>query len=568
MLFIVGPFLVVGWISAFKAAESMQDEVGRTMLQLTKQNHATIEKTMSAVNDKTITFLDNHLLDPTGPNEFWYNIESLGDMNQADDILERWSSDGTAYTLFMINREKKRTLFDLSGKDRGFKYMDIGAAELPAWTEHALKKRGAGAFRLFRSPDGLATVSFVRSILNMQNYNEVLGFLVVSRLEVLLRRDLLSVELPDNAGIFLFNEQDELLMKAGTSELAPELVPGSARQELPGYFFASEGGERWLYSHSYEPLYRTNLVYRIPLDAISGGQTSFQWVIMALSAIYLAFVLLFVLYLLRTIVKPLHRLVSITKIYEPGVPMDIGDDPLRSDEFGILTGAFMKMTRRLDRSIEDNYLMKLRHQETELATLHSQITPHLLYNTLDSIYWYALDNGNSEVGEMVMDLSMLLRIGLSKGKTLIPIAEEAEHVQAYSRLQMKRYPDTFEAHWDIEEEALACTTPKVILQPLVENAIFHGVSGMDGEGEIWIRVRRVDDRLEMSVEDNGFQKVEVERLNEIAHGDTEDAGYGIRNVHRRIRLHFGDEYGLRYERREGGGVRAVITLPARVHRSG
>jgi two-component system sensor histidine kinase YesM len=564
-LFIVGPFLIVGWISAYKAAESMQDEVGRTMLQLTKQNHATIEKTMSAVNDKTITFLDNHLLDPTGPNEFWYNIETLGDINQADEILDSWSSDGTGYTLYMMNREKKRTLFDLSNKDTGFKYFDRDAAALPAWTEQAVRKRGAGAFRLIRSPEGLATVSFVRSILNTQNYNEVLGFLVVSRLEVLLKRDLLSVELPDHAGIFLFNDQNELLMQAGTSDMLAERVPESARQEQSGYFFAGEGGDRGLYAHSYEPLYRTNLVYRVPLDSITGGQKAFQWVIMALSAVYLALVLLFVLYLLRMIVKPLHRLVSITKIYEPGVKMDMGVDQLRSDEFGILYGSFMKMTRRLDRSIEDNYLMKLRQQETELDTLHSQITPHLLYNTLDSIYWYALDNGNTEVGEMVMDLSMLLRIGLSKGKTLIPIGEEAEHVQAYSRLQMKRYPDKFEVHWDIDKATLAYTTPKVILQPLVENAIFHGVSGMDGEGEVWIRVRRAEHTIEMTVEDNGYMKVDTERLNEIVRGEIEDASYGIRNVHKRVQLHFGEAYGLRYVPREGEGVKAVITLPLREH---
>lgn len=535
------------------------------MLQLAKQNHATIEKTMSAVNDKTITFLDNHLIDRTGPNEFWYKVETLGDIKRADEILDRWSTDGTGYTLYMMNTEGKRTMFDLSNKVGGFKYFDSGLEQLPAWTEQAIKKRGAGAFRLLRSPDGLVTVSFVRSILNNQNYNEVLGFLVVSRLEVLLRRDLLSVELPEHAGIYLYNDQNELLMQTGTSDGAKALVPESARRMESGYFFAREGGERWLYAHSYEQLYRTNLVYRVPLDSITGGQTPFQWTIMILSAIYLALVLLFVLYLLRVIVKPLHRLVSITKIYEPGVRMDIGGDLMRSDEFGILYGAFMRMTRRLDRSIEDNYLMKLRQQETELATLHSQITPHLLYNTLDSIYWYALDNGNTEVGEMVMDLSMLLRIGLSKGKTMIPIAEEVKHVQAYCRLQTKRYPGTFEAHWDIEEGALAYTTPKVILQPLVENAIFHGVSGMDGEGEIWIRVRRSDDTIEMIVEDNGFMKVDIDSLNAIVRGMIEDAGYGIRNVHQRVQLHYGEAYGLRYYPREGGGVQAVIILPRREH---
>src|SRR5690606_36450345 len=127
------------------------------------------------------------------------------------------------------------------------------------------------------------------------------------------------------------------------------------------------------------------------------------------------------------------------------------------------------MTRRLDQSVEENYVMKIPQKENELAALHSQITPHLLYNTLDSIYWYALDSGNTDVGEMVKDLSKLLRIGLSKGKTMITSREEIEHIGAYSRLQMKRYPDTFEVHWEIEESVKSYMTPKVILQPLVEN---------------------------------------------------------------------------------------------------
>jgi two-component system, sensor histidine kinase YesM len=543
----------------------MQDEVGRTMLQLAKQNHATIEKSMSAVNDKTITFLDNHMLDLSGPNAFWTNIETLGEIKQADDILESWSSDGMAYTLYMMNKEGKRTLIDLSNKDRGFKYLDGDVAAYPEWVGQAINKRGAGAFRLIGSKDGLVNVSFVRSILNAQNYNDVMGLLVVSNLEVWLTRDLVAVDLPDNADIFLFNDLNELLIHAGSSKMLAELIPESAMKGASGYFFANQEGERWLYAFSYERAFDTRLVYRVPLDSITGSQSVFQWVIMAVSVVYLALVLLFVLYLLRIIVRPLHRLVSITKIYEPGVNLDMDSDMMRSDEFGILYGAFLRMMRRLDRSFEENYLMKIQQKETELATLHSQITPHLLYNTLDSIYWYALDKGNAEVGDMVKDLSKLLRIGLSKGKTMISIREEVEHVQAYSRLQMKRYPDNFEVHWEIDEAVLLSTTPKVILQPLVENAIFHGVSSMDGEGAIWIRIRRAAETVEMIVEDNGFLPVDMERLERIVRGEVDDKGYGIRNVNQRIQLHFGEAYGLRYFRREGGGIRAVIQLPLQEH---
>ncbi len=545
----------------------MQDELGRTMLQLVKQNHATIAKSMSAVNNKTTTFLGNHLFDLAGQNKFWLNIETLGQINSADSILERWSSDGMGYTLFMINTEGKRTLIDLSNKEMGFKYLENDKTKMPAWAEQAIAKRGAGVFRLMRSSEGATNVSFIRSILNAQNYNDVIGFLVVSHLEVQLTRDMLSVQLPDHSGIFLFNDNNELLMKAGSAELPEGSLSKLAHKEDSGYNFTSQGGKRWLYAYSYEPEYDTRLVYRVPLDSISSSRTEFQWVIMILSFIYLAFVLLFVLYLLRIIVKPLYSLVSITKIYEPGVPLDVGDgrELLRSDEFGILYGAFLRMTRRLDRSFEENYLMKIQQKEMELATLHSQITPHLLYNTLDSIYWYAVDKGNKDVGGMVKDLSKLLRIGLSKGKSMIPIGEEIEHVQAYSRLQMKRYPNNFEVYWDIEEGVKMYTTPKVILQPLVENAIFHAVSSMDGEGSIWIRIRTVQSGIEMTVEDNGFLPVDMDRLDRITRGELTDKGYGIRNVHQRIQLHFGDAFGLRYTRREGGGVLAVIHLPMQEH---
>lgn len=562
LLFIVGPFLVVGWISAIRTSDSMKDEIGRTTLQLVNQNHVTIEKTLSSVNEKTVTLLDNHFFSNPKQYEFWTGVETLGQISEADAILERWSSDGTEYTLYMKNIEGKETPFDTMYKDRGFKYYGEYMTGLPDWAQYAVEQGGGASVRLVSLPGGGTTVSFMRSILNPKSYFESIGLLVVTKLEVLLTRDLVSVQLPAHAGMYLFNAQDELLMKAGSDSAALTEIPKEVGRTRSGYYFAKEGDGRWLYAFSRKPAYETTLVYKIPYKSITGNQTTLLLTLMVLSALYLVFVLAFVLYLLRIIVKPLVRLVSITKLYEPGKHLEMGRDLLRPDEFGILYGAFLKMTKRLDQSFEENYGMQIKQKEYELSMLHSQITPHLLYNTLDSIYWYALDSGNQDVGEMVKDLSKLLRIGLSKGRTMITIGEELEHVMAYSRLQMKRYPDTFEVEWDIDEELLNYTTPKVIIQPLVENAIFHGVSSMDGEGVIRISVRRQgDDELLLIVEDNGFLPLDMERLEQILSGVASDKGYGIRNVHQRIQLHFGESYGLRYNRREEGGLRATINLP-------
>jgi two-component system, sensor histidine kinase YesM len=539
----------------------MKDEIGKTTLQLVKQNHVTLEKTLSSVNDRTITLLDNNFFSDIEQYDFWTHIETINDIRAADSRLARWSSDGTAFTLYMLNKSAKETAVDLSYKTNGFKYLNENGEGLPEWAQHSLREEGGGILRLLQSDSGITTVSFMRSILNPKKYDESIGFLVVSNLEVLLKRDLVSVQLPEHAGIYLFNGLDELLMKAGSEESHLEGIPEETGSDEAGYYFISEGSESWLYAYSHRPAFNTRLIYKIPLDSITGNQTVFQWMMMIVSAVYLAFVLFFVLYLLKMIVKPLIRLVSITKIYEPGKALDIGGDLLRSDEFGMLYGAFLKMTKRLDQSFEENYMMKIKQKESELTALHSQITPHLLYNTLDSIYWYALDSGNTYVGDMVKDLSKMLRIGLSKGKTIITIREEVEHVQAYSRLQMKRYPDKFEVVWDIDVSAASYMTPKIMLQPLVENAIFHGVSGMDGEGTIWIRVRRDEEEIVMIVEDNGFLPIDLEKLNKILIGEPNDKGYGIRNVHQRIQLHFGESYGLRFERRDGGGLIAMINLP-------
>ncbi|MNG06751.1 Sensor histidine kinase YpdA [compost metagenome] len=144
---------------------------------------------------------------------------------------------------------------------------------------------------------------------------------------------------------------------------------------------------------------------------------------------------------------------------------------------------------------------------------------------------------------------------------MIPISEELEHVRAYIRLQMKRYPGNFEVFWELDEDLESFKMPKVMIQPLVENAIFHGIQSMDGEGILWIRMKRKEDEIHIHVEDNGFIPVNLEKLLMIVHGEIDDKGYGVRNVHQRIQLHYGEAYGLSYQLREGGGLIATIIIP-------
>lgn len=553
----------MGWISSSKTSATIQDEVGKTMLQLVKQNHAMMENTLISVRDKTITFLDNYFFSNPSQLAFWTNISTMGELTEADAILGRWSSDGTEYALYL--KEENALPVDATTKSKGIIYLSGNEEEYPPWAETTLTEKGAGVVRLASTSSGLPTVSFTRTILHPEKYEETLGFLAVSKLEVLLMKNMIAVQLPKDAAIFLYDSRGELLMQYGEGTLLQGELPASLGSQESGYSYAS-GSHAHLYAVSYENGFGTRLVYKIPLASITGNQTQFQRTITVMLGVYLLFVLLFVLYLIRDIIKPLGKLVMFTRVYEPGqrLPFDTSLPRQRTDEFGLLYQAFIRMTQRLDQSIEENYGMQIKQKEQELSALHSQITPHLLYNTLDSIYWYALGSGNQDVGSMVKDLSKLLRIGLSKGKSIITVSEELEHVQAYIRLQMKRYPGVFEVFWDMEEGVESCMVPKVVIQPLVENAIFHGVQSMDGEGQLWLRVKRQGEELHILVEDNGFIPVDLEKLRQIVDGTLRDKGYGIRNVHQRIQLHYGEAYGLEYRLRPEGGLIASIVVPVQI----
>ncbi|WP_338130488.1 sensor histidine kinase [Cohnella ginsengisoli] len=181
----------------------------------------------------------------------------------------------------------------------------------------------------------------------------------------------------------------------------------------------------------------------------------------------------------------------------------------------------------------------------------------------------ARSRGQSESGEMIKELAQLMRIGLSRGRDLITLEEELAHAKAYTSLQQKRYEYGFSVTWDIEERTLVNLIPKIVIQPLIENAILHGVRHMGEDGEIAIRARLSADGIESSVEirveDNGYKETDYEAIGRLLEGDEGSAGtgYGIRNVQQRIRLQFGAEYGLFYRPREGGGTVASIVLPVK-----
>ncbi|MFL7893413.1 MAG: histidine kinase [Anaerolineales bacterium] len=245
------------------------------------------------------------------------------------------------------------------------------------------------------------------------------------------------------------------------------------------------------------------------------------------------------------------------------------------DEITELGISFNIMTSRIRELLN----AKVREQENlkkaELKALQAQINPHFLYNTLDTIVWMSESNQPRKVIEIVKALSSFFRIALSRGRDWIPIGQEIEHVESYLYIQKIRYRDILDYKIDVDESILDGTILKLTLQPLVENALYHGIKNKRNGGTIWVKARReYQDKVMLEVEDSGVGLTPyklsriLERLNDESDEITPDGeGFGLANVNKRIKLYYGDQYGLSIESqyREGTRVKVVIPLEENHH---
>ena len=205
-------------------------------------------------------------------------------------------------------------------------------------------------------------------------------------------------------------------------------------------------------------------------------------------------------------------------------------------------------------------------RKQEFDTLQSQINPHFLYNTLDIIVWMIENEQKAEAVKVVTALARFFRISLSKGKSIITVRDELEHVRNYLMIQHMRFKNKFSYTIEAEDEVTELASLKLMLQPLVENAIYHGMEFMDGDGEIVLRAWKEGDELYFEVRDNGLgmTKEQVENLfSSASHAvSTKGSGIGVKNVNERIKLYFGEEYGLTIESEPDEGTAIRIHLPA------
>ena len=359
-------------------------------------------------------------------------------------------------------------------------------------------------------------------------------------------------------------------------------VTGTAKQpeSYQDYLTRAEANDQVLIQAA-SPYYGWTLTLAQPKRELfaQSYQLEYYAVFMIALSIVIALVMAYSIY--TSIAAPMRKLARGMRAMTSG-NLDVRLNSTRQDEFGIVTHLFNHMASQQQHLIHDHYEQSLRLANTELKLLQSQIHPHFLYNTLDSIYWMAQHAEAEDISEMVLHLSRFFRLSLSKGKDVITVKDCLEHLHAYIRIQQIRFLDLFHMEYDIEPRAEELPLVKLLVQPIVENAIIHGLEKSSQQAEMLLRiVVRVEEdtegrRLTIRVIDSGTGMTEdmcaqlQAELSAVLRQPTEHGvvasdhtgtGYGLRNVAARIRLNYGQNANIHIDSVWGGGTTVTLVLP-------
>ncbi|MDD7638182.1 MAG: sensor histidine kinase [Clostridiales bacterium] len=410
-------------------------------------------------------------------------------------------------------------------------------------------------------------VSLSRAVELTNNGNSTLGVLLVdmnySSIEQLLTKantDNASeyIYLMDSNGEIIYHPKQKLIYTNLYEEnnlAAAAYEDGSVQEEF--------GGEKRLVTVKTISYTGWKLVSVVPMSSFEMGLSGMRMFVILLTALVMLMIIILNQLVSARIANPLQKLNESVKEWEAGNlnPDIYVGGSLEVEHLGKTLRSTVEQIREL---MHDILVEQEEKRKSELDALQSQINPHFLYNTLDSIVWMIEGERYEDAVFMITQLASLFRISLSRGKTIISIEDEVKHAKNYMNIQKIRYKNIFSIDFEIDEDILNCCTVKLVIQPLLENAIYYGVECMDGDGEIRVVGYRKEHDVYIEVRDNGLgmPKETVEALlTENNRVRKSGSGVGLINVHNRIRLRFGNPYGLEIESQPDEGTTVRIHLP-------
>lgn len=359
----------------------------------------------------------------------------------------------------------------------------------------------------------------------------------------------------DADGSIIYHPQQQLIYSDLVSEPIDELIRLGQSELVTG-----SGQDQRLYLAETLPETGWRVVAVNAVDQLLASQRQLRSYYLAWVALCFAIVMVLTVVLSRRISLPLQRLRQSMRAVEQGrFDLDIRVD--RRDEIGALGRDFAIMVATVRDLMARNEREQEEKRSAEIRALQQQITPHFLYNTLDSIVWMAEGGRVDEVIDMTTNLARLLRLSIGRGEATASLEAELRHVESYLTIQQMRYRDRLSFRIDADPATLGVQLPRLTLQPIVENAIYHGIKNRESGGTVSLRSMQLDDEVRIVVHDDGpgVDPAVLERLQR--HEVEPSGGVGLKNVHRRLELRYGPGYGVDISSSARHGTSVMIRVP-------
>lgn len=571
ILLITLPFLVQGYVAYHDFSSVIKRKTANYTLQIADQINKHLETTFTEMQRLSLM----PLYDQEVVSILKGYREEKSDMLPSVRNMEKMSSYING---MMFNRSEVKAIHIITNSGIGFSNLDPSVIRLPdrfredKWYRKVIEADGSGVLIAKHKPpygsgaSGEEVVSFAR-LLREPYTNAALGIIKMDLKMNMFNQILSNLNVEEYGKIVVMNRERETFfedLKGPAMELIPPLDfsvnPAAEPLEIGAasyYAFMDQSLSTGL-----------QVISIVPVDTIlkeSREMRSYILWIGITCLIAACGLAMFFSYRLSSPLVELRRKMFRVQLGNFKESLPTAES---YDEIGQLNYSFNRMVEEINRLINEVYVTGLREKEAELAALLSRINPHFIYNTLESINAMAIRGGNDDVSDMVTSLGTLLRYSIDTYDRMLPLDMELESIRSYIRIQQLRYGDRLRVVYDIDDTAGSMHVPKLLLQPLVENAIYHGIG--DGRGTIWITIARFERELLLIVRDDG-RGLDEQKIGELKRSmamnplldSRNGSGMALVNIYQRIRLLYDDKADLEIDGSPGEGASFTITIPIR-----
>ena len=583
-LIIFLPMMIVGFFAYNIAAVSIKSQVSKYSSDLIQQVNDNIDNTVSELDRVSLNLATDkqllQILDKSSarPQQGILNDEKVADekinnminLNTNIDALFIFSYNGEVYSYKDSNNSIKLDyIFTRTRWFENMKALNVKKMLVPTHFQDEVISTGHKK----------NVYSYVSEIIDF-NTKKSLGNILIDVNADVFRKIWDKVNLKkyqqfiviDNNKTIIYHSNEDFISSQFRSDYISKLLKAKN-----GSIIAKVDNHSELVTFNTSSFTNWTVITITPLSILYKNIINLQYIIIITVALSI-FISIFVAVLLsKNITKPISELKDLMKEAEQGnLSVKIKVNSL--DEIGELSLGFNNMITKINNLIETVYQTKFLKKEAELNALQAQINPHFLYNTLQIIDILAEEEGVDVICSVCHSLSRIFRYSINTGKEVVPLSDEIEHIKDYIYIHKLRFNNRFDVIYDIDEKLNNKKIIKLVLQPLVENAFFHGIENKISKSKIIISAKMVNDLIELTVEDTGIgmDEIQLEKLRrtlneEIIHSDMDvfsNRSIGIKNVNARIRLYFGEAYGVIIDSKLNKGTKIKVVIPCIDHESG